>query len=123
AVGGYNYNNVRAARENTEAITNNPGEWLNNTTGGFIDDRFQSGPLNLLFSSEYIEKSDFVRLDNLSLGYTFNTDQVDIRASVTGTNLFVITDYSGLDPEIGNGVDGAIFPRSRGLIFGLNFEF
>lgn len=123
AVGGYNYNNVRAARENADAITENAGDWLNNSTSGILDNTFQSAPLNLLFSSEYIEKSDFVRLDNLSLGYTFNTDSIDIRASVTGTNLFVITDYSGLDPEIGNGVDGAIFPRSRGVIFGLNFEF
>ncbi|AZQ43526.1 SusC/RagA family TonB-linked outer membrane protein [Nonlabens ponticola] len=124
AVGGYNYNNVRAARENADAITENPGNWLNNSTDGILDDRFSSAPLPLLFSSEYVEKSDFVRLDNLSLGYTFNTDTLrSIRASVTGTNLFVITDYSGLDPEIGNGVDGAIFPRSRGIIFGLNFEF
>ena len=123
AVGGYNYNNVRAARENADAITENPGNWLNNSTDGILNDRFSSAPLNLLFSSEYIEKSDFLRLDNLSLGYTFNTDKIGIRASVTGTNLFVITDYSGLDPEIGNGVDQAIFPRSRGVIFGLNFEF
>jgi iron complex outermembrane receptor protein len=123
AVGGYNYNNVRAARENFQSITENPAPFLNNATNGILQDRFQSQPLPLLFSSEYVERSDFVRLDNLSLGYTFNTDEIGIRASVTGTNLFVITDYSGLDPEIGNGVDQAIYPRSRGIIFGLNFDF
>jgi len=124
AVGGYNYNNVRAGRENADAITENPSAFLNNSTSGILQDRFQSSPQNLLFSSEYIEKSDFVRLDNLSLGYTFKTDHFrSIRASLTGTNLFVITDYSGLDPEISNGVDSAIYPRSRGVIFGLNFEF
>jgi iron complex outermembrane receptor protein len=122
-VGGYNYNNVRAGRENIDAITENASPFLNNTTSGFLRDRFQSAPLDLLFSSEYIEKSDFLRLDNLSLGYTFDTDKIGVRASVTGTNLFILTDYSGLDPEIGNGVDGAIFPRSRGIILGLNFEF
>ncbi|WP_438961574.1 SusC/RagA family TonB-linked outer membrane protein [Nonlabens sp.] len=123
SVGGYNYNNVRAARENAVSVIENPGDFLNNSTSGILDNDFRSAPLNLLFSSEYIEKSDFVRLDNLSLGYTFNTDQVGIRASITGTNLFTITNYSGLDPELGNGVDGAIFPRTRGVIFGLNFDF
>ncbi|PRP67389.1 SusC/RagA family TonB-linked outer membrane protein [Nonlabens agnitus] len=123
SVGGYNYNGVRAARENADRITENPSPYLNNATSGILEDRFQSAAQPLLFSSIYIEKSDFLRLDNLSLGYTFNTKSIDIRASVTGTNLFTITDYSGLDPEIGNGVDLAIYPRSRGLIFGLNFDF
>ncbi|ARN78765.1 SusC/RagA family TonB-linked outer membrane protein [Nonlabens spongiae] len=122
-VGGYNYNNVRAGRENIDSITETTTPFLNNPTSGILQDRFQSAPLPLLFSSHYIESSDFVRLDNLSLGYRFNTDKVGIRASVTGTNLFVITDYSGLDPEIAGGIDGAIYPRSRGIILGLNFDF
>ncbi|MGB3591713.1 MAG: SusC/RagA family TonB-linked outer membrane protein [Nonlabens sp.] len=122
-VGGYNYNNVRAGRENIQSITENNGAWLNNSTSGVLIDRFSSEPLPLLFSSEYVERSDFLRLDNLSLGYTFDLDTIDVRASVTGRNLFLITDYSGLDPELGNGIDGAIFPRAREVIFGLNFQF
>ena len=54
------------------------------------------------FSSYYVEKADFVRLDNLSVGYTFDikNDYVkDVRLSLSGQNLFTITGYSGTDPE------------------------
>ncbi|WP_149274633.1 SusC/RagA family TonB-linked outer membrane protein [Pareuzebyella sediminis] len=54
------------------------------------------------FSSYYVEKADFVRLDNLSVGYNWNIngDYVkDIRISLAAQNLFTITGYSGTDPE------------------------
>jgi len=54
------------------------------------------------FSSYYVEKADFVRLDNLSVGYNFkvNSDYIkDIRLSLAGQNLFTITNYTGTDPE------------------------
>lgn len=54
------------------------------------------------FSSYYVEKADFFRLDNLSVGYSFdiNNDWVkSVRLSVAGQNLFTITDYTGADPE------------------------
>lgn len=54
------------------------------------------------FSSYYVEKADFVRLDNLAIGYNFevNSDYIkDIRLSLAGQNLFTITNYTGTDPE------------------------
>ena len=54
-------------------------------------------------STRFLEKGDFIRLQNLSLGYTFDTGNSvvsDLRLFVTGQNLFVITDYSGQDPEV-----------------------
>ncbi len=54
------------------------------------------------FSDYYVEKADFVRLDNLSVGYNFNlnSDYIkDIRLSLSGQNLFTITNYTGTDPE------------------------
>jgi iron complex outermembrane receptor protein len=50
-------------------------------------------------------------------------DKIDFRASLTGTNLFTITDYEGLDPEIDNGIDNNFYPRTRNLVLGLNFSF
>ena len=56
------------------------------------------------FSSRWIQNAGFLRLDNMSIGYTINTDRVAFlskaRVYVTGQNLFVITDYSGYDPEV-----------------------
>jgi len=54
------------------------------------------------FSSYYVEKADFVRLDNLSVGYNFdikNNYIKNVRLSLTGQNLFTITGYTGTDPE------------------------
>lgn len=82
------------------------------------------------FSDVYLEDASFLRLDNITLGYTFDKllkNKFNLRAYVTAQNLFVITNYSGLDPEIGNkdaiGIDTNIFPRARTIIMGLSLGF
>jgi iron complex outermembrane receptor protein len=59
---------------------------------------------NAQFSSLYVEKADFVKLDNLSVGYTFDISDDNkyldgVRLSLSGQNLFTITNYTGTDPE------------------------
>lgn len=67
-----------------------------------LDDPVQNSPL---FSSYYIEDGAYVKLDNVTIGYTFpmeNTDIIkNIRVYATGTNLVTLTDFSGNDPEMG----------------------
>jgi iron complex outermembrane receptor protein len=82
----------------------------------------------------------YLRLNNLSLGYTFNTTSIGIsrwvtslRLSVTGQNLFVITKYDGYDPEVNAdrsvngvssyGIDFMSYPKARSVIFSLNLSF
>ena len=91
-------------------------------------------------STRYLEDGSFLRLNNATLGYNLNpkliglTDVMDnIRLSVTGQNLFVITKYSGFDPEINTGtsigeiqsfgIDYFSYPRARTIVFGLNVAF
>ncbi|WP_229368283.1 SusC/RagA family TonB-linked outer membrane protein [Telluribacter humicola] len=91
-------------------------------------------------SSRYLKDGSFFRLNNLSLGYNLNTKALGvnrwisgIRVSVTGQNLFVITNYDGYDPEVNTdrtvngilsyGIDYLSYPKARNLIFGLNFTF
>jgi iron complex outermembrane receptor protein len=96
-----------------------------------------SVPLGL-YTSQYgsdlwLEKGDFIRLENATVGYSFNFKEVkyieSLRVSFTGTNLWLITNYSGLDPELnfsgGNGAGGdmGIYPRTRTFTFGLNVKF
>ena len=80
----------------------------------------------VVLSDIYVENASFLRMDNISLGYTlpkwFN-DKVSLRFSAGCQNVFVITKYSGLDPEVNNGVDGAIYPRQRSFLFGTNLKF
>ena len=58
---------------------------------------------NAKFSSLYVEKADFLKLDNISVGYTFDIKEnnyiKDVRLSLSAQNLFTITNYSGADPE------------------------
>jgi len=90
-----------------------------------------------LVISENIEKGDFIRLRNLSLGYTFNRTILDklkiSNARIYGQvqNAFLITDYSGIDPEIsangnantGAGVDRNSVGQARTFTVGLNLGF
>lgn len=83
-----------------------------------------------------VEDASFLRLSNVSIGYTFPRQLVrkasiqGLRLYATGSNLFVWTPYSGFDPEVstmGNGltpgVDYGAYPRSRSFVFGLNITF
>lgn len=88
-------------------------------------------------STRFLEKADFIRLQNASIGYRINTSNInaisDLRIFVTGQNLFVITDYSGQDPEVNVnkalegvpslGIDYTPYPRARTFMFGVNVSF
>ncbi len=86
-----------------------------------------------VFNSYYIEKGSFLRLDNASLGYTFDVSKLKginkLRLYATGQNLFVITNYTGLDPEVemaglDPGVEGReYYPKSRTFSLGVNISF
>jgi TonB-linked SusC/RagA family outer membrane protein len=93
--------------------------------------------LNSIPSSVWIEDGSFLKLKNISIGYTLPASLLDrfsisrVRLYVSSQNLFTITDYSGLDPEIGiqggnatqNGVDNGTYPSSRYFTFGVNVTF
>lgn len=87
-------------------------------------------------SDLWMENASYLRLDNLTLSYNFKhvSGLQNLRVYVTGTNVFVITPYKGIDPEIRNGdtnqayIDvndygDAFYPRSKSIILGLNVSF
>jgi TonB-linked outer membrane protein, SusC/RagA family len=84
-------------------------------------------------SSRYIEKNDFLRLRSLTLGYNLKLEQYgvkNVRLFFTGENLFVLTDYSGVDPEIPannasvlSSAGPGVYPATRKYMFGLNVSF
>ena len=94
-----------------------------------------SAPQQGLFTSQYssdlwLEDGDFLRFENLSLGYKFNTARWkhigQLRLSLVANNLALFTKYSGLDPELstsganGFGGDYGIYPRTSSVAIGLN---
>ncbi len=93
-----------------------------------------------IVSTRYLEDGSFLRLNNATLGYTFDTNAMGIgtwakamRLTITGQNLFVITNYSGFDPEVNQdksvggvqsfGIDDNGYPKSRSFVIGLNVTF
>lgn len=89
------------------------------------------------FSSRFIEDGSFLRLSNLTLGYTFNTKSIKwmnkLRIYGTGNNLLLLTKYQGFDPEINSdasingipsmGIDYSSFPKSTTFTLGVNLQF
>ena len=108
---------------------------------GPVSGNLESANAAASVSTRFLEKGDFVRLQNATIGYTWPLSGEgtlkSLRLSVTGQNLFVITDYTGLDPEISvqpgggdllnglptAGIDLTGFPRPRTITFGLNATF
>ena len=88
-----------------------------------------------IYSSRWIEDGSFVRLQNLTIGYTFNTRSISrfarsARVFVSGDNLFLLTGYDGYDPEVfvrrglaSRGIDYVTYPRARTFTTGFQFEF
>lgn len=91
-------------------------------------------------STRYLEDGSYLRLNNATLAYSLNPKEGgfgdlinNIRFSLTGQNLFVITDYSGFDPEVNTGsdidgiqtfgIDRFTYPTPRTFLFGLNVSF
>ncbi len=91
-------------------------------------------------STRYLEDGSFLRLNNATVGYTLNASKIgladwirEMRLTLTGQNLFVISDYSGFDPEVNTGeetdgiqtfgIDRFTYPSPRTLLIGLNVSF
>lgn len=102
-----------------------------NVPDDFINSGITSDPI---YSSYWVEDASFFRLQTLTLGYSFDFEKIGIsninaRAYVTGENLFVITGYSGIDPEVNTsglespGIDlFNFYPRPTTVSFGINLS-
>lgn len=107
------------------------GATVNNILNSAADDKI-TDTRNSFYSDRYIENGSYVRLDNATLGYNFRNpikSVSNIRVYVSTNNLFTITGYKGIDPEINQGgvapgVDyNNFYPRTRTFLLGLNASF
>ena len=116
-IGGYVYNNVQSQFGAFEGVDNNFSP--NNIHIAAYDNDFTE---KQLLSDIFIENASFLKIDNISIGYTFNElNNKRIRAYFTASNLLTLTGYSGIDPEAGiEGIDNNQYPRSRTFVLGVN---
>ena len=77
-------------------------------------------------SDYFIQNASFLKCDNITLGYSFDhigKSKINGRVYATAQNVFTITKYKGIDPEVSGGYDGAIYPRPFIGILGVNLNF
>jgi iron complex outermembrane receptor protein len=83
------------------------------------------------YSTRYLESGSYIRLDNATLGYTLKLENAKIKSAriyITTNNLFVITKYKGIDPEVNlGGIEPGIdnnnfYPKTRSFMVGVNIN-
>lgn len=140
----YQYRNLSTIMADGERWTN-----IDPNTGALVTDPTALASLNAnttmwspymaryVFSDWAVEDGSFLRLNTLTLGYTLPSSLMaklrieSLRLYATAYNVFVLTDYTGFDPEVSTrrrtaltpGVDYSAYPRSRQIVFGLNLNF
>lgn len=124
SIGNYNYNGIEV--QNGTFANVDIGQDIRNVTSTTLVSGFELYIDEVTFSDYFVQDASFVRLDNASLGYTFNNifdSSSRLRIYSTIQNVFVITDYEGLDPEVPNGIDRNIFPRPFITQLGISLDF
>lgn len=127
SLGNYIFDNVnsnlgysdQALRRQTD-LSNISSDYLNT---GFI---YEDNGTQRYLSNYYIKDASFIKLDNITVGYTFEKSILklaSLRFTAGVQNVFVLTKYDGLDPEKFNGIDGNVYPRARTFLFGVNANF
>ena len=126
-IGGYIYNNIHSNSGTFQSVNGTQG-FINNISSLYYEDEIQKIATNQLLSDRYLERADFLRLDYFNVSYNFGklkafNNKVGMNATFVVNNVFVFTNYSGLDPEIGGGIDNNIYPRPRMYSLNLSFDF
>lgn len=109
--GNYLYNNINS-RLGAYKSFSNPG-YLLNLSSSVLETNFNSPQL---FSDYYVENASFLRMEYISLGYkagAFFNDKAKLSLTATLENAFVLTNYTGTDPEIAGGIENNHYPRPR----------
>lgn len=120
-VGNYVYNGMAMNTGAWSTVSYNTYQ-LNNLNSSYLKTGFQN---RQYLSDYYIENASFLKMDNLSLAYNFGRicKWFSMNASVMVQNVFCITKYTGVDPEVPNGMDVSFYPHPRTYSLSLGFEF
>ena len=121
--GNYVYDNVSASLANQSNIITPVGNINNSPTT-----IYQSGFLtnNTYLSDFYLHNASFLKMDNLDLSYNaghiFHDQHINLGITASVQNVFTISEYKGIDPEVLGGIDNNIYPRPRTYTLGINLS-
>ncbi|MCL5028659.1 MAG: SusC/RagA family TonB-linked outer membrane protein [Bacteroidetes bacterium] len=122
SLGNYVYNNNASNMALYQNVYNQSGYTANILT----DVKKTNFTTAQYWSSVYLENASFFKMDYISLGYNFPSllgNNVSGRVALTVQNVFTITKYSGLDPEVDNGIDNNIYPRARTYMVSVSLNY
>lgn len=120
-LGNYLYNGMAMNTGAFGTVSYNAYQ-LNNMSRSYLKTGFNS---RQYLSDYYVENASFLKMDNLSLSYDFGkiSKWCSLHASAMVQNVFTITKYSGVDPEVYDGIDMSFYPRPRTYSLSLGFDF
>jgi hypothetical protein len=123
-INNYVYNNVYSNLGRLNIITGN--YTVGNASVNYLETGFAGNSGEQILSDYYLQNASFIRMDNLNLGYNVGKvfrNKATLRVNAVVQNVFVITKYQGLDPEISGGIDNNFYPRPRTYTLGFNLDF
>jgi TonB-linked SusC/RagA family outer membrane protein len=118
SIGNYMYNN----RHSGAAFTSNSLPFLYNVSRKHLETNFAN---NQYFSDLFIENASYLKMDNISATYNFGRlfgTKATLKGSLVVQNVFTVTKYSGVDPEIAGGIDNNFYTRPRVFALGFNLD-
>ena len=125
SLGNYVYNNVASNNEMYKDLWVN--NFISNRMSSAVDSNFDDA---MYISDYYVENGSFLKLDNITVGYTFphlfevvSGRPASLNVFGTVQNICTITGYKGIDPEVYGGIDGTVYPRPRTFVIGAKFNF
>ena len=131
SIGNYVFNDLAAGTSNVgsgEIFGNSI--YMTNRPIAAIEDGWSTYNQHAMLSDRWVQNGSFLKCDNITLGYSFadlfragNWQGVSGRVYATASNVFTITKYDGIDPEVFSGIDNNIYPRPISFILGLNLNF
>ena len=126
SLGNYAYNGVEAGRSNISVERLFNGNTWHNVTNMTMAKDWSYISTEDALSDYFIQNASFLKCDNITLGYSFENlfgMKISGRAYLTAQNVFTISKYKGIDPEINGGYDGNIYPRPFTGVFGVSLNF
>ena len=128
----YVFNNLMSGNVNMSAgeLYSSGNNFFGNRPVAALDYNWQTYDLEAKLSDHWVQNGSFLKCDNITLGYSFenllkcgNYKGINGRVYATCSNVFCITKYKGIDPEVFGGIDNNLYPRPISFILGVNLNF
>ena len=131
SIGNYVFNNVAEGNSNvSRSAMYSSGGFMTNRLVSSIAEGWQTSTNYTMLSDRWVQNGSFLKCDNITLGYSFNNlfrrgswNGISGRVYAAASNVFTITNYDGIDPEVFGGIDNNVYPRPFSATLGLSLNF